>query len=491
MRINVNTSAVNTHRIMTQNSQRQDQNLERLASGLKINRGADGPAQLQVSERLRAQSAGLGQAIDNSQNAISVLQTAEAALDEVSRALVNARQLAVHAANEGANDEFMLEADEFEFRNIVDQVNRIAANTQYGKNYLLDGSRAGNGVTTGANLEFVDATEEATSSGLGGYNVTIQTASKRAEHSGSAQLTQAVIDSEEQITISEGGRTVNFRTIKGANVEQNLNELDLAIKAAGLDLELVRPEAKGTDGNASQNIVLRHKQYGSEHTFQVASNTPGLLSAQADVPTMVENGIDVAGEIAGEESTGRGQVLTGGPGAGVAEGIRVRYTGEAVPPGGGGPEGSFAGTVTFKQNSMNFQVGANPDQQVGMSFKSMKSAQLGTGVLNESGFKSFEEASLMDADKAQDAMRVIDRAIEEVAIQRGEMGAFQKNTLESNLNWLRIAHENVQSSESVLRDADMAKEMAEFTRNQILMDASTSMLAHANQKTMSVLKLLG
>ena len=94
-------------------------------------------------------------------------------------------------------------------------------------------------------------------------------------------------------------------------------------------------------------------------------------------------------------------------------------------------------------------------------------------------------------DKAQDAMVVIDRAIKEVAIQRGEMGAFQKNTLESNLNWLRIAHENVQSSESVLRDADMAKEMAEFTRNQILMDASTSMLAHANQKTMSVLKLLG
>ena len=116
MRININTSAVNTHRIMTQNSQRQDKNLERLASGLKINRGADGPAQLQVSERLRSQVAGLGQAIDNSENAVSVLQTAEAALDEVSRALVNARQLAVHAANEGANDEFMLPQMNSNFR---------------------------------------------------------------------------------------------------------------------------------------------------------------------------------------------------------------------------------------------------------------------------------------------------------------------------------------------------------------------------------------
>ncbi|HJL85641.1 MAG TPA: flagellin, partial [SAR324 cluster bacterium] len=124
MRINVNTSAVNTHRIMTNNSKSQDKNLERLASGHKINRGADGPAALQVSERLRSQTASLGQAIDNSENAVSVLQTAEAALDEVSRALVNARQLAVHAANEGANDEFMLQADELEFQNIVGQVNR-------------------------------------------------------------------------------------------------------------------------------------------------------------------------------------------------------------------------------------------------------------------------------------------------------------------------------------------------------------------------------
>ena len=225
MRINVNTSAVNTHRIMTNNSKSQDKNLERLASGHKINRGADGPAALQVSERLRSQTASLGQAIDNSENAVSVLQTAEAALDEVSRALVNARQLAVHAANEGANDEFMLQADELEFQNIVGQVNRIAANTQYGKNYLLDGSRAGNGVTTGASLEFVDATSDAVSSGLGGYDVTIKTTAKRAELTGTAQLTQATIDNGEQITISEGGRTVNFKTIKGANVEQNLNEL--------------------------------------------------------------------------------------------------------------------------------------------------------------------------------------------------------------------------------------------------------------------------
>ena len=87
-------------------------------------------------------------------------------------------------------------------------------------------------------------------------------------------------------------------------------------------------------------------------------------------------------------------------------------------------------------------------------------------------------------------MLVIDRAIEEVAIQRGEMGAFQKNTLESNLNWLRIAHENVQSSESVLRDADMAKELATFTRNQIMTQSAMAQLAQANAMPQNVLRLL-
>ena len=98
---------------------------------------------------------------------------------------------------------------------------------------------------------------------------------------------------------------------------------------------------------------------------------------------------------------------------------------------------------------------------------------------------------MLNSEQAQDAIRVIDKAIQEVNSSRGEMGAFQKNNLESNLNYLRIAHENSVSSESVIRDADMAEEMATFTRNQIMMEASTSMLAQANQNSMTVLKLIG
>jgi len=121
----------------------------------------------------------------------------------------------------------------------------------------------------------------------------------------------------------------------------------------------------------------------------------------------------------------------------------------------------------------------------------MKAADLGRGQVNESGFESLNQVQMLSAEEATDAIAVIDKAIEEVNSNRGEMGAFQKNNLESNLNYLRIAHENTVSSDSVVRDADMAEEMAKFTRDQIMMEASTAMLAQANQSSMSVMKLLG
>ena len=485
LRVNHNMSAINAHRSVVKNADAQAKTMEKLSSGLKVNRAADSPAQLQISENLRAQSAGLNQAIDNSEMAVSLMQTAEGALDEVSTALIQARQLAVHAGNEGVNDPNMLQADQNEINNILEQVNRIATSTQYGHNYLLDGSRAGNGVTTGANLEFVDATTEAHSSGVGGYQVTINNAASRANHTGSVALTQGIIDAGEQITVSEGGRTVNFLTQKGKSVEQTLNDLGTAISDAGLSIDLIRPYPPVTGGGVPQAISFRHKEFGSEHSFQVASNTAGLVSDVANTSVTVENGTDVAGEINGEISTGKGQVLTGDDGSGTAEGIKVRYTGESLPPGGN------AGTVTFSQNSLTFQIGPNGDSHSEISLRSMKTNDLGRGEKNSSNFKSLSEILVLNADQAQDAIRVIDQAIEEVSETRGKMGAFQKNNLESNLNYLRIAHENAISSESVIRDADMAEEMATFTRNQIMMEASTSMMAQANQNSMTVLKLIG
>jgi flagellin len=522
--------AVNTHRNLITNNTKQADTMERLSSGLKINRGADGPAALVISERLRAQTAGLKQAIDNSEAGVSLMQTAEAALDEVSAALINARQLAVHAANEAVNDDFMLRADQSEIDNILATVNRIAMNTQYGTKNLLDGSKGASGVTSGTNLEFVGASQATQSSGPNGYEVHITQAARRSQVTGTVALTNEIIDAGEQITITEGSKTVNFTTIKGETVETNMNALTKAINNAGLNVELIRPEERITDANAPQILSVRHKEYGSEHSFTVSSSTAGLLSTDGDVYDTIENGLDVQGEINGEEATGIGQILTGNAGNANTEGLSIRYTGRSLPgqperpdipqpqtepPQPGSAEGTVedptnvilsrpqasqtlignlprvsAGSVTIAQNSLVFQIGSNAEQTTSISLRNMRTDSLGTGVANESGFDSLAEIDVTSAEKAQDAMRVLDRALEEVSSTRAEMGAFQKNNLESNLNYLRIAHENVMSSESVIRDADMAEEMTAFTRNQIMTDSATAMLAQSNQRAQSILALL-
>jgi len=258
MRINTNASAIFAQRHLHANNAAQSKTLERLSSGLKINRGADAPAQLQISEHMRAQTVGLKQSIDNSEMAVSLMQTAEAALDEVSRSIVKARQLAISSANEAVNDESMLLANQQEFDQIVAQIDRIAKNAQYGKNNLLDGSGSGNGVTTGKNLTFVRAGTTGESSGHHGYDIEISQAATRTTHTGIAALTQAMIDAEEQITITESGRSVDFKTKAGTTIEQTLNELDKAIKTAGLDVELVRDVSSKAVRNSPQQLTLRH-----------------------------------------------------------------------------------------------------------------------------------------------------------------------------------------------------------------------------------------
>jgi len=205
-----------------------------------------------------------------------------------------------------------------------------------------------------------------------------------------------------------------------------------------------------------------------------------------------------------------GQILTGNTGNSNTDGLAIRYTGEALP-GQANPSdlpqpetamnqtsqaamGNFspvkAGTVSLSQNALVFQIGSNAEQTTSLALRNMRTNSLGTGVDTESGFRSLAEIDVTGPIKAQDTMRVLDRALEEVSSTRGEIGAFQKNNLESNLNYLRIAHENVMSSESVIRDADMAEEMTGFTRNQIMTDSATAMLAQANSRAQSVLRLL-
>ena len=133
IRINHNVAAMNSHMNLMKNTEAQNKNLERLSSGLKINRGADSPASLIISERMRAQIARLRKPIDTSETGITMMQTAEGALEEVNRSLINIRQLAISSANEAVNDESMLAANQQELENSLRTIDRIAKICNYGK----------------------------------------------------------------------------------------------------------------------------------------------------------------------------------------------------------------------------------------------------------------------------------------------------------------------------------------------------------------------
>lgn len=479
-RINNNISSINAQRNLEKVSRESSKTLEHLSSGQKINIGADGPAALVISETMRAQVSGLSQAIENSEQGISMVQTAEGSLNEVNKLLTKVRQLAIHAANEGVNDETMLAADQAEIQNAMDTIDRISQSAQFGNKLLLDGSRGANGVANGEGLEFVEAGLNTKNSPVEGYSVSIDQLATRSSLTGSKALTQDVINAGETLTVSEGGRTVSFTTREGESVESTLNEFENRIERAGLNVELLRD--KSDEGTT---VTIQHKEFGSKHGFSVASTTAGILSDKANVQKEADHGQDVAGTINGEEAVGDGQILKGKEHTQNIEGLSVRYTVSQVSE-----EGEAIGTVSVFQNSLKFQVGANEGQTVSVSLRNMAPRALSRGVDNESGFRSLSEIDVTTFQGSQDALKLIDKAIAETTTERGTLGAFQQNTLQSNLNSLRIASENVTAAESVIRDADMAKEMTDFTKNQILTESSTAMLAQANQQSSKVLSLL-
>ena len=152
-----NVGALNAQHNLTRSSNQLNTSIERLSSGLKVNRGADGPAALVISEKQRAQISGLRTAIDNTEKAVSVVQTAEGALNEINSLLVKVRSLAIDSANAGVNDSDALAANQSEIANALDTINRIANNTQFGEKKLLDGSAGLDGTTTDTDVTFLKA----------------------------------------------------------------------------------------------------------------------------------------------------------------------------------------------------------------------------------------------------------------------------------------------------------------------------------------------
>lgn len=464
-----NVGALNAQHNLTRSSDKLNTSIERLSSGFKINRGADGPAALVISEKQRAQISGLRAAIDNTEKAVAVVQTAEGALNEINSLLVKVRSLAIDSANTGVNDEDALAANQAEITNALETIDRIANNTQFGEKKLLDGSVAGStGVATDTDVTTVASTNDTES---GTYAIEVTTAAEKANiTAGSSQTTTLAAD--ETLTVNG----VDIALTTGMTQAEVIDEINLNTEATGV--------VASDDGGSTK---LSSVAFGLAAEIDAVSDVAaGGDTSGFGTTALNDAGVDIAGTIDGAAATGLANVLTSS--AGDSEGLSVTI-GEDATDTDSTVTGA-QGDVEVTNNSLVFQVGANRGQTVSIAIDSVKSDSLGDDVADNQ-FTSLSQIDVTSAVKAQDTLAVVDSAIEEISNLRGTLGAFQGNTLESTANNMRTTLENTVNAESVIRDTDFAEEISNFTNSQVLVQAGTSVLSNANQSSQLILSLLG
>ncbi|MBL0350084.1 MAG: hypothetical protein IPP68_06905 [Elusimicrobia bacterium] len=467
MRIANNVSALNSWRQLSRNHAMFDSSLEKLSSGLRINKAGDDPAGLVLSEQLRAQITGLKQAVRNTQDAASMIQTGEGAMQEMHSILNEIRSLVLHAKNSGVVDSTAIAADQSQVDEAVAALNKIANNTTFGGKNLLNGSLSNRGVVLNATA--ISSVTAGTSAPAGTNLVTfaVGTAATQGVLTGDVDLVGGTAPGG---TVNVNGADITITA--GSDQAAVISQLNAGFASNGLSLTAV----------ASGNFVaVRHNNYGSAYSVSINDASSNLFGAGG---FSTDAGSDIAGTINGQGATGSGLTLTANTGTAYAgTAVAVTTAGNAVA--------TYANAFSVEAGGLTFQVGSEASDTVTTSITDVRASSLGTTAGGAAGLNSIiaGAANALATDPTT-ALAIVDEAISDVSTARAQLGSIQKYTLETKINSLNVALENVTASESRVRDVDMASEMASYTKWQILVQSATAMLAQANQSPQSVLSLL-
>ena len=466
-----NIESINAINHLSKAQKEMTDSLKRLASGQRINNGADSPDGLIMSEVLRAQIAGVQQALQNTEFSLSLVQTAEGALVEINNLLLEMRQLAATAANEGATNFSTMVSLQNQIRNAIEGIDRFSQFTRFGNKNLLDGSQGASGTGGNGELIFLKASERTVASPVSGYDVDITELPLRAT------IIEDLDDDDAsglQITLEEeDGAIIRVRNPEGASALGFASRLKEAVHSANMNIDIRYDED-------DEELTIEHREYGLIKGFTVTSNKDGIIVDDAYEAELFL-GKDIEGTINDEPGEGDGLVLTGEYNNKKTSGLSVAFLGDST---------GSAGSVTVAQNALKFQSGINTDEKILVALNSTHSTILGRGVDNLSGFENLSQIKLTSFQEAIDAIRLVDEALDQLLSMRGKLGSIQKNTLETHISVLRSSAENLTAAESIIRDADMALEFANFTKNQIVTESAAAAVAQANQTVDRVLSLL-
>lgn len=538
MVIQHNMAASNANRMLGQVVTNQSKSTEKLSSGYRINRAADDAAGLSISEKMRGQIRGLEQASTNAQDGISLIQTAEGALNESHSILQRMRELSVQASN-GTETDDDREAIQDEVSQLQEELDRISSTTEFNTMKLLDGSVNG-GTTTGAvsvklevdgtkagtitenaatkaNYETSALTVNATPNGTTiSFNVATQ------DKNGNSKTTTIELTASDDGTdgkyIAKDGTEYTF-TAGAAEQDEldaailgELNKTDLKDtfkittsaagqvkfenKIAGADQPVVSSisyndgttTAVDTSVTATKGADAYESMDGAafDSCDKVADLDKSIFSVNGKKFAFVDK--SVADAIAGDSKYSNVNFVTVATNGTVANGdasamaslITAKTGIDASVPTTGTTISFKASESKSSNGGITLQVGANEGQTITFGISDMSASALGVG------------GTMVDVSKqesAKNATTTIDDAIKTVSKQRSQLGAVQ-NRLEHTISNLDTSAENLQTAESRIRDVDMATEMVNYTKNNILQQAAQSMLAQANQSNQGVLSLL-
>ena len=532
-----NMSAMNANRNLGVTTGMQAKSSEKLSSGYKINRAADDAAGLSISEKMRSQIRGLNKASDNAQDGISLIQTAEGALNESHSILQRMRELSVQASN-GTETDDDREAVQNEISQLQEELTRISETTEFNTMKLLDGSQSGSTSSTGSGPKFgvVDATLDGALVTSNVKGIKVATAASTTTKAGqetaiwaadgktlTLNLSKNKVYTQDEIDDLIANAKQEDSTATGAPAEVKVSlkngifnaDADTTAGTATVGgVKAVSDDGTVTGFVGADTISFTANKYGTEFNNTVFKFAFDKAAGKEEVET--NTAIEISGTntvtegqytihlAAGKEYTAEDledilktagfdfdvklsgntpdepNTLFATSGASSVSDITMGDTAGA----GLGSTDAMWGQAGYDSVSsgagITLQIGANEGQTMSFSIDDMSARALGVDG---------NKVDLSTQSGAQKATTTIDAAIKKVSAQRGKMGAIQ-NRLEHTISNLDTAAENTQTAESRIRDTDMAEEMVEYSKNNILAQTGQSMLAQANQSTQGVLSLL-
>lgn len=495
--INTNVASLNAQRNLGQSQNALSTSLQRLSSGLRINSAKDDAAGLAISERMGGQIRGLDQATRNANDAISLSQTAEGGLGTAGDILQRVRELAVQSAN-GTNTSSDRQALQLEVSQMQQEINRVASTTQFNGQNILDGTLSNASFQIGANSNQTISFGIGSVSGTAIGNYALKTAVGAGTSTAATTAAGAAAANNvagQTLTVAGNGTSAAVTVSAG----DTANAIAAAVNANSATTG-VAAEAKtqATLSSLAQAGTLTFNLYGKNGTAVAIAATVGSTTNLDSLASVINNNTATTG-ITATSSNGT-VTLTSNDGYDIKieNFLNSAGTGGTIAFQGADP---FAATATTSGAAVTLGGATGTDSStVGgrVQFNSSNAYTVTTGTAGTifaaatpqaGALASVSSIDISTSSGAQDAIKIVDAALNSVNNLRAQMGALQ-NRFGSTITNLQTTSENLSAARSRVRDADFAKETASLTRGQILQQAGVAMLSQANQLPQQVLQLL-